>query len=296
MKISTSSILPIMSMVFLPFSAIIGSASAALYMGVPLDPVVLITAWTIVFGIYGLNRFTDVEDMINNPEKRVFYKNKPWLLLIIISVLGLSVLLLIITMKFTAFHLLIILTGIAYSVKLIPVIEKNGTIRFTRLKDISFAKSFCVAIIWGTYFFAIPLALYPQIHGNLFEIMLFIISFTLAVFVNTNFLDIIDLSGDKISGIPTIPARFGVRNTLVYAIGVPSFIWISVVISILMAGSISGLVAIILLVNGLFPALYIYGYFSKVIPQKIIDLAADSCSYVFSAGILFLYFVRNQIF
>jgi 4-hydroxybenzoate polyprenyltransferase len=290
------SIVPILSMAFVPCAAIIGSASAALYMGTPLDPIVLITAWAIVFGIYGLNRFTDVEDMVNNPEKRLYFKSHPNILVAVISILVISIIVLLFTHRFTIIHFLIMLAGTAYSIRIFPVLDKKGHISFKRLKEIPFVKSITVALIWGNAFFTINLVLYPQIQCSNFEIILFIISFTLAVFVNTNFLDITDITGDLVTGIPTIPAQYGIKNTLIYTMGLPSFVWLCIIFYLFKTGSISNTLIAFLLVNALFPIFYIGGHFSKLLPHKVIKIAADSCVLVFSIGLLCLYCIREYTF
>jgi 4-hydroxybenzoate polyprenyltransferase len=288
------SIVPVLSMAFVPCAAIILSASAALYMGTPLDPIVLITTWAIVFGIYGLNRFTDVEDMVNNPENRLFFKNHPSILFAVISTLVISVIVLLCTHRFTIIHFLMLLAGTTYSIRILPVFGKNGRIIFKRLKEIPFVKSITVALIWGNAFFTINLVLYPQIQCSNFEIILFIISFTLAVFVNTNFLDITDITGDLVTGIPTIPAQYGIKNTLIYTMGLPSFVWLIAIFYLFKTRPISDSFMIFLLINALFPLFYIGGYFSKLLPKRMIKIAADSCVFVFSIGLLCLYCIREN--
>ena len=289
------SIVSVFSLFLLPSAAIIGSAAAALYMGVPLDPIVLITAWAIVFGIYGLNRFTDVEDMINNPEKRMFFKKHPSILISVVATLVISTIILLFTHRFTIVHFLILLAGIAYSIRILPVFQKNSGITFKRLKEIPFAKSVTVAIIWGNAFFTINLALYPNLQSSTFEIILLIICFTLVTFVNTNFLDCADVIGDKKNGIPTFPARYGVKSTIIYFIGLPSFVWLVIVLYCFKEGFITDTITIFLLINALFPVFYIGGYFSKLIPEKTVEIAADSCAFVFSIGLLCLYFIRENV-
>ena len=285
----------ILSMSFLPFCAIFGSACAALYMGAPLDPVVLGTAWAIVFGIYGLNKFTDVEDLVNNPEKRMFFKNNQWILYVVIGVLALSTLILFATHKFTFVHFVILFCGIAYSVKMLPFLRPDRTIVFKRLKELPFVKSLVVTITWGSAFFTIHLALYPELRSNLFEIVLFIISFSLSTFVNTNFLDIMDVDGDKISGIPTLPALFGIRNALLYVIGLPCAVWCLSIVFMYFTGHVSGVIAVALLLYALFPLVYICGYFYEFIPRRYLEIVADSHIFLFSVGIFLIYCVREQI-
>jgi 4-hydroxybenzoate polyprenyltransferase len=288
------SIVPVLSMMFLPSAAILVSASATLYMGAPLDPLVLITAWAIVFGIYGLNRFTDVEDMVNNPEKRIFFKSHPGILFASIATMAISTLLLLLTHRFTIVHFFMLFTGTAYSIRLIPVFQKKGEIKFKRLKEIPFLKSTTVAVIWGVSFFLINLALYPHLQSNNLEIALLMISFTLVTFVNTNFLDIPDLVGDRATGIPTIPAQFGVKNTMIYIILLPSLLWLGIILCLFYAGIIGDKITLFLLVNALFPVFYIGCYFSKFLSQKKIGIAADSCAFVFSIGLLCLYCIREK--
>ena len=79
--------------------------AAALYTHTPLDIVLIVTSGAITFAVYGINRFTDTEDSINDNAKAEFFKKHSYLLHVSILVLVISVGLLLLAKKFTFYHI-----------------------------------------------------------------------------------------------------------------------------------------------------------------------------------------------
>lgn len=282
---------PLLTLIFLALIGTFALVAGATYIGCPVDLVVVITSALIVFSIYAINRFTDKEDFINDINKRLFFEKNPIILILSIVLLLISVIALILVDKLTIFHIGIIASGIAYSYKIIPVFTKNRSLVFLRIKDILFAKSVVVSLIWGASFFAISWTIYPSYVKNPTEIILFIISCTVANFVNTNFADIRDHDGDLAYNVPTLPVQFGIKNTYLYAMLLPSVIWFLAIIVLTANGTIMLPSLLFLLVNLFFPLVYIIGYNKKLISEKIIEPCADGYIAIFGVGLFALSFI-----
>lgn len=282
---------PLLTLIFLALIGTFALVAGAVYIGCPIDPVVVITSALIVFSIYAINRFTDKEDLINDVNKRLFFENNPIILILSILLLLATIVALVLVDKLTIFHLAIIAAGFAYSFKIIPIFTKKRGISFLRIKDILFAKSVVVSIIWGTYFFAISWSLYPSYVVNSTEIILFIISCTVANFVNTNFADIRDHDGDLAYNVPTLPVQFGIKNTYLYAMLLPSVIWFIAIVALTITGTIMLPALLFLLINLFFPLVYIVGYNKKIISEKLIEPFADGYIAIFGVGLFALSFI-----
>lgn len=284
---------PVFVLCYLSAIATFAFICGAVYLGCPIDYHLILTSFVIVFSVYAINRFTDKEDIINDLNKRLFFDKNPIILVISIALLIVSVFTLMLFNKLTLFHILIIASGIAYSYKVIPAITKNRVVHFLRIKDIIFAKSVIVSIIWGASFFAISWTIYPTYIKDPTEIIIFIISCTIATFVNTNFADIRDYSGDSAFNIPTLPVHFGIKNTYIYAMIIPSLLWFIVVITLSLMGLIRMQALMFLLINLFFPLVYILGYTTKSISEKLIEPCADAYIGVYALGLLVLTFVSS---
>lgn len=287
---------PIIVLIYLSAIATFAFICGAFYIGCPIDSLLVISSALIVFSIYAINRFTDKEDLINDTDKKLFFDKNPIILFLSISLLFLSTFTLFLFDKLTLFHILIIASGFAYSYKIIPSISKNRKIKFLRIKDILLAKSIIISLIWGASFFAISWAIYPSYIKEPTKIILLIIGCTIATFVNTNFADIRDYNGDLAFNIPTIPVRFGIRHTYIYAIILPSVTWFAVIIGLEIKNLIDWHTFTFLLINLLFPIVYIFGFKTNIISEKIIEPFADAYIGVFAVGLLILATTTNVSF
>lgn len=161
----------------------------------------LLAAFLITFSVYCLNNVTDTkEDAINRPrrlsKKRMHYIVASATAMTISIVLGLLnglLSLLIISLP--------LLIGLIYS---IPVTKS-----VPRLKEIVGVKSLAVAFSWASTGALLPLTLQsidPSAAGLVF-IYIFV-----SIFVNTVAFDALDMKGDFISGVKTIPIVLGRKN------------------------------------------------------------------------------------
>lgn len=165
-----------------------------------------ILTFLITFGIYGLNKLTDLkEDAINNPDRaktigkiEVVFKHTVALSFILSMVLGFLV-------DFSTIPVLIfpLFFGILYSIKL----SKN----LPRLKDITGVKNLTIAFSWSVVSTFLPL-IYILEKKKILIILIFYLFFTKSL-INSILFDIRDIEGDRKSNIRTIPIFLGRGKT-----------------------------------------------------------------------------------
>ena len=164
-------------------------------------PSLLLAAFLVTFGVYGLNKVTDqAEDSINKPEwttRRTDYYLKFSITTMIAGLLiGLFEGLL--AFVFLAMPLLI---GILYSITISKTIP--------RLKEITGVKNLVVAISWGLPSCFLPAGLnFDPVKTT----VIFCFIFT-RVFVGSVLFDVLDAKGDGASGVQTIPVKVGLTQT-----------------------------------------------------------------------------------
>lgn len=249
----------------------------------------LITTACFVFGIYGINSYTDVEDFKNDSKKREFFIGRKKYLYISFAILFGSVLWLLAAGSLQLFHVLCLYSGIAYSFPVFPRITKKRGIQWLRLKEITYTKSLLVAILFGSSFFALYFR-ESAISITRLELSALMIASVFSVFINTVFCDIRDIVGDKAAGVKTIPVVLNAKRTLVYCITVPSAIWFATTMVLYSLSVISSPVLVFLICTMAFPAFYIGLYYIKILPDRITFLIADSCLLVFGLGLIVLKF------
>ena len=286
-----SMIQPILSLVYLVLVATGAFVAGAIYMNVPIDPVLTLTSAALVFGIYALNKFTDKEDFINDPEKKLFFESNFYLYYMAIVALAGSVFLLLVTDKFSLFHFFLVFIGVAYSISIIPRFAKNGSLSFVRIKDLWYTKSTIPSILWGTAFFAISWSVYPAAVSNPACVVILIISCTLANFMNTNFADIRDYPGDAASGVGTMPVVLGIRNTYLYTMLFPGVLWLGAIVVLSALHIIAIPMVVFLIVNLLFPLVYIGAYHFRMVTYKACEPLADSYILIFALGLIVLRYI-----
>ena len=164
-------------------------------------PQMLLAAFLVTFSVYGLNKVTDkTEDSINKPELAA-KSTEIYLVGSVASMVGgLVIGLLHSTVAFVILIMPLII-GVIYSIKICKPIP--------RLKEITGVKSLVVALSW-----AIPGCFLPALSSFnlLITICIFLFIFG-KVFIGATLCDVLDISGDKASGVQTIPVKLGRKNT-----------------------------------------------------------------------------------
>jgi 4-hydroxybenzoate polyprenyltransferase len=285
----TSNCFPLLMLLYFASTAAFAVWTGAFFLGIVPNAGSIITWWCIVFAVYGINRYTDIEDYLNDSAKREFFVDRKKYLYFSIIILSGSLLWLLTTGSLTLYHVLCVYTGIAYSVPLFPWITGKTQLRWFRLKEVPFVKSFLVSFIMGTSIFALYF-MDKNISVSRVELTVLMIGSMLSMFINTVFCDIRDIIGDKAVGIKTIPVLLTVQKTVAYCIAVPSAVWFLSLVILFSLSLISLPVLVFLIGIVLYPLLYLSLYYKKILPDRINFLIADSCVLVFSLGLIALKF------
>ncbi len=203
---------------------------------------ILLAAFLATYSVYGLNKATDkAEDVVNRPD--VASKNPKYF--VISSVVAMMFSLGIGAMEgpwVVAVLLTPLVVGMVYSVR----ISK----RVPRIKEVLGAKSLSVAFSWAFTGSFLPAVMHPV----LFEESVLVFSYIfVSLLVNTVLFDVLDLRGDSVSGIKTIPFALGLSKTKKLLLGVHSCLVVWVVYCLLRGLFLNFMPA---LVFGVF-----YGYF-----------------------------------
>lgn len=194
----------------LSFAAGLQMFGALLFFNSQPDSILIFTYMIISFSIYLLNRYTDDEDSINCPEQKLYFQKKTSLLAIPIALILLSLILLAFFSLLTIWHIILIVSGVIYSVAMVPWFKNNKLI-FFRLKDVVILKNMSVSLLWGITPFAIAASTETVLNPPLLDLTVVIFAFCLTTFINTTSCDVRDIEGDQIAGVRTIAAILG-RN------------------------------------------------------------------------------------
>ncbi len=175
-------------------------------------PDLLLAAFLVTFGVYGLNKVTDkTEDSINRPE--TLPKNSGYYVVFSVAsmLIGFLIGLLEGIMALTVLFAPMII-GVFYSVRFSKSIP--------RLKEIIGVKSLAVAASWALTGSLLPDSFFS---AKLDAIVIVFTYIFIRIFVGTILFDVLDKKGDLASGVNTIPIRLGRDKTKRLLIFVNSF-------------------------------------------------------------------------
>jgi len=175
-------------------------------------PYVLISM-LYVQSMHILNHLTGSQaDKYNDPDRANFYEKYYKLLNMLAIVAGGVGLVIAYTLGLFPFLLLLVMSllGLSYNLSLVPAGFLNAKHR--RIRDIPGSKTFLIAMAWGIVTALLPpLAITGKTHWITF--IIFIWS-TGIVFVRTAFFDILDMQGDRLVGKETIAILLGEQKSL----------------------------------------------------------------------------------
>ena len=186
--------------------------SSNLY-GIQLNHEIFLTTFLLIFSAYNLNKVTDtIEDAVNRPEivsrKKSFYIVPSILALILSLALGSLLGAWALTVL-----LICVIVSLAYSIRL-PFLS-------IKLKEITGMKSFIVAFSWAFACAFLPASIQPV---SIEKIILTFFYLFIQILVNTILFDILDIRGDRISGLKTIPILLGLDKTKKLLISINSLL------------------------------------------------------------------------
>ena len=175
--------------------------------GTEVSLATLLAAFLATFSVYALNKATDkAEDAINRPE--ISLKNPKFFLIPSLVALILSLGIGLLDGPWADLVLVApLLIGLFYSVRFSKKVP--------RLKEVVGVKSILVAFSWAFTGSVLP-ALTKSVNYDLVLLVFIYIFFSLLV--NTVLFDVLDLRGDQVSGVRTIPYVLGLRKTKIFLI------------------------------------------------------------------------------
>ncbi len=151
-------------------------------------------------------------DQYNDPERANFYLKYKIPLIISALASGGAGLVIAYTLGLFPFLLLLIMSllGLSYNLRLVP--KRNTRVRYRRIKDIPGSKTFLIAMAWGVVTAVLPpFSLADNAHWITGLIFLWAAGI---VFVRTAFFDILDMQGDRIVGKDTIAVLLGEKRSI----------------------------------------------------------------------------------
>ena len=175
-------------------------------------PYVLISM-LYVQSMHILNHLTgNKSDQYNDPDRAQFYQKYKHSLSVLALAAGGTGLVIAYTLGLFPFLLLLIMSllGLSYNLRFVP--KRFDRIRYRRIRDIPGSKTLLIAIAWGIVTAVLPpLSLTGKASWITGLIFLWTASI---VFVRTAFFDILDMQGDRIVGKDTFAILLGEKGTM----------------------------------------------------------------------------------
>jgi 4-hydroxy-3-methylbut-2-enyl diphosphate reductase len=151
-------------------------------------------------------------DQFNDPERASFYDKYKRLLTVLALSAGGAGLVIAFTLGWFPFLLLLVMSllGLSYNRILVP--KRFSAARYRRIRDIPGSKTILIAMAWGIVTALLtPLSLADKPHWITGFIFLWAAGL---VFARTAFFDILDMQGDRIVGKETIAILLGEKRSL----------------------------------------------------------------------------------
>jgi 4-hydroxybenzoate polyprenyltransferase len=187
--------------------------------GIEVQPILLLQIFFGNIAVYSLNKITDKkEDRINKPNQTSTFQKY----FITATIICYGIILIIGIIDGINYFLVLVtplLIGYIYSVKIFK--------KLPRLKEILGVKSIAVASSLAFTFTVLP-SLTDIV--TLEKVVLVFVYIFIQLFVNVLIFDIIDMRGDEVANIKTIPLYFGKKGTtyFLYIVNSLLLIWLSI--------------------------------------------------------------------
>jgi 4-hydroxy-3-methylbut-2-enyl diphosphate reductase len=170
-------------------------------------------AFLYVQSMHILNHLTGSKaDRFNEPDRARFYEDRQASLTVIALVSGAAGLVIAFLQGRLPFLVLLVISllGLSYRLTLIP--KALERIAYRRIKDIPGSKTVLIALAWGVVTSVLPpISVFGDYRAT--DVGIFAWSAAL-VFVRTAFFDILDMQGDRLVGKETIPTLLGEKRSL----------------------------------------------------------------------------------
>jgi 4-hydroxy-3-methylbut-2-enyl diphosphate reductase len=170
-------------------------------------------AFLYVQSMHILNHLTGSQaDRFNEPDRARFYDDRKVSLTVIALSSGAAGLVIAYLQGWLPFLVLLVISllGLSYRLTLVP--QALGSVVYRRIKDIPGSKTILIALAWGVVTSVLPPI---SIFGTYGAVNALIFAWSTAlVFVRTAFFDILDMQGDRLVGKETIPILLGEKRSL----------------------------------------------------------------------------------
>ena len=168
-----------------------------------VSPAILLAAFLSTLSVYSLNKVTDMlEDSINKPDRTLKSRSHYLVPAVVCCLISLAI-----GIAEGPLVFLVLLTpliiGFVYSVKVCKTLP--------RLKEVLGVKSVLVAFSWAFTGSLLPVLTGLVAAEKIFLVFLYIF---IQLFVNTVLFDVLDMTGDGVSHVKTIPLRFGKTGSM----------------------------------------------------------------------------------
>jgi (E)-4-hydroxy-3-methyl-but-2-enyl pyrophosphate reductase len=190
------------------------SYAANMLSGIAPDVVHSSLAFLYIYAMRIFNRFLDKgAGTYNDPERAGFYINHK--VFLVSSGIAAIIVALIISFK-AGLPVLLAMAGLSalgviYSVPLVPLSFRHLW-RYSKMKDIPGSKSLLEALAWAAVIVLLPLLEPLKMHWlNVMIVFFFVLS---AAFVRAAFFDVLEVQGDMIVGVETLPITLGEKRTI----------------------------------------------------------------------------------
>jgi (E)-4-hydroxy-3-methyl-but-2-enyl pyrophosphate reductase len=175
-------------------------------------PYVLI-AVLYVQSMHLLNHLTGSRaDRYNDPERGAFYRKYRYPLSLLAVAAGGGGLITAFGVGWVPFLLLLVMSllGLSYNLQIVP--KGLGRGKYRRIRDIPSSKTVLIAMAWGVVTAVLPfLAQTGTATPGMILVFLFSVGM---VFTRTAFFDILDMQGDRVVGRETIPIIIGEKRAM----------------------------------------------------------------------------------
>ena len=204
----------LLSNIMVALGALCLSYASGMLSGRRPDIIHPLLAFFYVYAMRVFNRFLDKgAGTYNDPERAGFYKNHKIFLTLsgIAAIIG--ALIIAWQMGFPVFAAIagLSLLGVIYSIPLVPLNARHLW-KYTKMRDIPGSKNLVEALGWAAVIALVPLIEPFEMHWtNVIVTFLFVL---MTVFVRAAFFDVLEVQGDLVVGVETLPITLGEKKTL----------------------------------------------------------------------------------
>jgi 4-hydroxybenzoate polyprenyltransferase len=278
---------PLAGLLYLSLSAAAVVLAAMAYLRLPFSLLTCLLSAAVVFGVYALNRFTDLrEDFINDSHRSVFFARNQHLLAVVYVILGAVTVALTVFGWLNAYFVGLLSVGVLYSCRLVPWYSPKSGWTMTRLKELPLVKNVLVAALWGASVFAVPLLTCAPgvVLPDLTIPAVLAAALTLSTLNNTVFCDLLDIEGDRVAGNRTLPVVAG-RTATLRMLWWVNFAWVTTAGALALRGILPATHVVFLSILAVYPLSYILPYLRSRLRRQALESLCEADLLLFAVGL-----------